>query len=79
MEVKEVIVLHQENPIGIDRTPYFSWKLSSGKQNVMQAAYQIRVQDSSGQEIWDSGRAESSQDSYILYEGKELKDRKSVV
>ena len=75
MEVKEVIVLHQENPIGIDRTPYFSWKLSSGKQNVMQAAYQIRVQDSSGQEIWDSGRAESSQDSYILYEGKELNSR----
>lgn len=75
MKVKEVMVLHSENPVGIDRKPYFSWKLYSRKENVMQTAYQIFVFDSAGAEVWNSGVVKSSQDSYILYGGIGLVSR----
>ena len=75
MMVKEVLVLHAENPIGIDRVPYFSWKLTSQKENVMQTAYQILVSDSKKNEVWNSGVVKSDRDAYVLYEGKPLKSK----
>lgn len=54
MEVKEIMVLHECNPIGIDQTPCFSWKIVSDKKNVFQTAYRICVSDSRGITVWDS-------------------------
>lgn len=75
MEVKEVRVLDEYNPIGIDRTPYFSWKIRSDRKGVFQTGYRISVTDSGGTEVWDSGMVDSDQDAFILYEGSQLVSR----
>ena len=57
MQVSEVKVLYMTNPLGIDRTPWFSWKLASEEENTLQEAYQIRVtEEESGRETWNSGK-----------------------
>lgn len=43
MEVSEVKVLYTENPLGIDRKPWFSWKLKSNTDSTRQTAYRITV------------------------------------
>lgn len=56
MELRELRTMRRENPIGIDCTPYFSWKITSSRQNVMQTAYQLKVYTQRGAFLWDSGR-----------------------
>ena len=75
MELYALKTLHSTEPLGIDQTPYFSWKLKSGEQNTMQTAYQIRVCEEDGALFWDSGRRESEADSFVSYEGKPLLSR----
>ena len=75
MEVKEIMVLHECNPIGIDQTPCFSWKIVSDKKNVFQTAYRICVSGSRGITVWDSNIVNSEQDAFILYEGSDLVSR----
>ncbi|MDR2921375.1 MAG: glycoside hydrolase family 78 protein [Tannerella sp.] len=72
-----------ENPEGIsEKTPRFSWKLTSDKQDVMQAAYQIKVAASEKelQEetnlLWSTGKIESDQSLFVTYEGKPLESGK---
>lgn len=44
LTVKKLTVEHMTNPIGLDVSePRFGWKLESGKKNVHQTAYQIRL------------------------------------
>ena len=44
LTVKNLTVEHMTNPIGLDVSePRFGWKLESGKKNVHQTAYQIRL------------------------------------
>lgn len=45
MQVSEMKVLYMENPLGIDRRPWFSWKMASEKEGTLQTAYQIRVSE----------------------------------
>ncbi|MDO4648803.1 MAG: hypothetical protein Q4B26_09140 [Eubacteriales bacterium] len=69
--IKDLRICYQENPIGLDELPRFSWKLTSDKQNVFQKAYQIQVV-CKGELIWNSGVVESDQSILIPYEGETL-------
>ena len=75
MELIRLRTLHQENPLGIDTNPTFSWALESDRSNVMQKSYRIRVSDRSGACVWDSGERESEENSFIPYEGEPLRSR----
>lgn len=74
MKVAEVKVLYTENPLGIDRVPWFSWKLASDKENTRQTAYRILVEEG-GRRVWDSRKVETADNLYIDYEGESLKSR----
>lgn len=71
MQLYDLKTLHMNQAFGIDQTPYFSWKMKSGKKNVVQAAYQIKVFEE-GSIVWDTGRTESRQQSFAEYEGLPL-------
>ena len=71
-----------ENPIGIDQTfPRLSWRLESDERGQFQTAYQIRVASSSEalaageDDLWDSGKVNSSETMHIVYDGKPLGSR----
>ena len=51
------------DPVGMDvQTPRFSWQLISGKKNLMQSAYEIRVTNKSGKSVvWSSGKQNTDQ------------------
>lgn len=53
--------------LGIEGTPYFSWKIASDTQNVLQTAYRIEIEG-----FWDTGRVESREQAFIEYRGKDL-------
>ncbi|MCR5023187.1 MAG: glycoside hydrolase family 78 protein, partial [Lachnospiraceae bacterium] len=63
---------HEENPISIDQTPYFSWKIKSEQENTMQTAYRIVLSASDNTVIWDSGKVESDKSAFVVYKGHEL-------
>ena len=53
MKLYDLKTLHMEQPV-IDKTPCFSWKISSSRPNVMQEKYRIIVK--SGEDfLWDTG------------------------
>lgn len=54
MKVYDLRTLKLTNPIGIEQTPTFSWKLSSDKTD-SQTAYRIIVK-SGGKTVWDSDK-----------------------
>ena len=66
-----------ERPACIDvEKPLFSWKLWSGRENVVQTAYRIRVAQNAngleGKEMWDSGKTESDTSTGVCYGGPPL-------
>ena len=72
LRISRLSALSRNNPIGIDEQPDFSWMLQSSEQNVVQKAYRIVVR-TDNTTVWDSGLIESSAQSFIPYEGDELK------
>lgn len=69
----------QINPLGIDiEAPAFSWHVQDLKYNAVQTAYQILVADSKALidsdqgNIWDSGKIESDQSIWNVYQGSPL-------
>lgn len=72
MKVYSLKTMHVEKPIGIDQTPYFSWKIESDESDVLQTAYQITVSLLDGAVVWDSGKVESDQSIFIVYDGDDL-------
>ncbi len=78
--VNNPLTENQKNPLGVDVTPRFSWQLVSGKRNVMQTAYEIRVSDAiatlSKGNIWSSGKINSDQSLFVPYGGKPLESGK---
>lgn len=73
---------YQQNPLGLDVQPRFSWQLDNPKDNnVMQTAYEIRVakNGSSLEEgkdlVWQTGKVESDQSLLIPYGGPAPKSR----
>jgi alpha-L-rhamnosidase len=84
-EVRELICEYLTNPIGIDvLQPRLSWKIVSDKKTLMQSAYQIRVADSpsnlnrKSKLLWETGKIDSDQSVYVVYEGTDLKSMQRV-
>lgn len=80
LEVHKLVCEYHNNPIGIDvDVPRLSWQLLSGKENVMQTAYEIRVANSLSalntktELLWDTGKINSDQSINIVYLGTPLK------
>ena len=72
-----------ENPLGIDRAaPQLSWQSDNTERNWTQAAYQVLVSSSLDRlragiaDVWDSGKAESTESVGIVYRGPALESRR---
>ncbi len=64
-----------DRPLGLGtRTPRFSWICDGG---ISQTAYRI-VAFRDGEEVWDTGRVESSQMTHVRYDGQTLGSRDRV-
>ena len=74
--IRDLRIEYRKDPLGIEGKPRFSWKLESGKQNVMHEAYQIQVA-SQGKLVWDSGCVKSDQSVLIPYGGETLQPMNS--
>lgn len=72
--IRDFRVSYRKNPIGLDETPVFSWKLVSEQRNVVQKAYQLQV-ICQGKMIWDTEQVVSEQSVLIPYGGKALTPR----
>ena len=68
MELSRLKVNNQYCPC-VDEMPYFSWGITSKKQNVMQKSYHITVTGAEGL-VWDSGVVESDASVFVEYKGK---------
>ncbi|MFS0776680.1 family 78 glycoside hydrolase catalytic domain [Neobacillus sp. 3P2-tot-E-2] len=72
MEIKDLRIEYQENPLGLDvKKPRISWKIASEEKNVLQTAYRIVVTKEE-EKVWDTGEADSSSSVLIEYAGPEL-------
>ncbi len=83
LSAQSLLVENKVNPIGIDViAPRFTWQLISGKRNVMQTAYEIRVSDNfrdllkNKNLIWGSGKVLSDSSVHVCYKGSELQSNK---
>ncbi len=74
MQVKELKILNMTNPLGIDIRPYFSWIMESNEPGTVQTAYSVLVK-SGGSVVWDTGKVESNNNSFVSYEGEALQSR----
>lgn len=74
MKLYALKTLHEEKPISIDQTPYFSWKIESMEADTMQTSYQVVVTLLSKEKktVWNSGKIESDQSVFVVYEGEKL-------
>jgi len=69
--LKDLKVSHRREPIGLDETPRFSWKIDSSANDVWQKGYRIQV-SAKGKIVWDSGLQEKDTQLYVPYEGEPL-------
>lgn len=83
LEIKNVQVEQQSNPIGIATAkPRFSWQIISGKRAVKQIAYEILVASSKAKlenntgDVWSSGKIISDDAILIPYKGKALQSNR---
>ncbi|MCU0388526.1 MAG: alpha-L-rhamnosidase N-terminal domain-containing protein, partial [Chitinophagaceae bacterium] len=67
------------NPLGIDHAqPRFGWKMHAGGYNQEQTAYQVIVASAeeklhiNAADIWNSGRVNSGQSTFVPFKGKAL-------
>ncbi|MDY5621961.1 MAG: family 78 glycoside hydrolase catalytic domain [Bacteroidales bacterium] len=83
--VKELQCEKLINPLAIDHTkPYLSWQLEAKDNGLCQSAYQILVatdEDLLTEEkadLWNSGKVESPESAWVLYQGNELASKEFV-
>lgn len=69
-----------ENPEGIDvLAPRLSWKLAGKERELKQTGYQVLVASSADKlaanegDLWDSGKVNSSESTWVQYKGERLK------
>ena len=65
----------QKHPaLGVRATPHFTWIVPpcAGASDQMQTAFQIIVTSIEGAQIWDSGKQESNESTYVAYGGPAL-------
>ena len=61
------------NPVGIDTmNPRFSWNIKAEKRGAGQKFYQIRVYDEKDACVWDTGKTESDERQYQIWERTEV-------
>ena len=80
-KVNELICEYHTNPLSIDiLKPRLSWQIISDEENVLQAAYEIRVTDQTpdGKLLWTSGKVNSDQSVNVVYDGPALKSMQRV-
>lgn len=78
IKLTDLLVEYRDTPIGIDEVkPRFSWKMSAAEntRGIYQTAYQVSVENESGEEVWNSGKVETNTSLNIEYEGAELSAR----
>lgn len=74
--VKELTCDYKVNPMGIDHLkPQLSWMLVSSDRNVLQSAYEIRVNEGK-RAVWKTGKVNSGQSVHIPYGGEALQSGK---
>jgi len=76
LRVADPRVEYRTNPINVfTAAPRFSWKIQSGRKNVLQTSYHIEVAEDSGFSlpIWDSGKVCSKESHLVAYNGDALK------
>ena len=66
---------YQDNPIGLDENPTFSWQMLSNRTGSSQNAYRIRIMDQKGNCCWDSGKVRTRRAVDIPYTGAKLQAR----
>ena len=76
-EITNLTVNYQQNPIGIENTPQFGWRMESDVEGQLQTAYRIVVAKTAKQleaqeYVWDSGKRTSGISVAIPYEGADL-------
>lgn len=83
--VKELQCEKLVNPLAIDQTkPYLSWQLETNENAVHQAAYQILAATDENllteekADLWNSGKVESLESAWVLYQGDELSSKSFV-
>ena len=83
LKVQNTLTEHLVNPVGIETVqPRFSWQLQSGKRNVLQTAYEIRVGSdatslsSTKDLVWNSGKVSSDSSVFVSYKGGPLQSGK---
>lgn len=80
-EIVQCTCNHQENPLGLDRTPRFGWKMRSDTRGDAQTAYRITVSTDArraqaGQgDVWDSGQTAGDGNVSVAYAGPPLQPR----
>ena len=73
LTVKDLKTENLNCPIGIDVSkPHFSWVLESDERGIVQVSYNIKVWDSNGGMLWDSGEVISKEQTGIEYDGSSL-------
>jgi alpha-L-rhamnosidase len=74
IEIVKLCTEYTETPVGIDVTePRFSWQMCAAKNGCYQTAYQLKVTNENGLEVWNSGKVSSDISLNIKYEGIALK------
>ena len=69
---------YRDRPLGLDvKTPRFSWQMiaSEGARGLSQQAYQLQVNDPSGQAIWTTDRIPGGQSALVPYAGPALQPK----
>ncbi len=73
VNIGRMLTENRVNPYGIDiAKPRFTWQFESGKRNVVQTAYELKV-TSGKSTVWSTGRVNSSQSVQVMYNGQALK------
>jgi len=72
LSIVDFTIEYRRNPLGLDEArPRFSWKLISGKKNVLQKAYRLSVY--CGETLmWDGGDIKSGSSVLVSYGGSAL-------
>ena len=79
MRVTDLRTNSLKEAIGIGGNPYFSWRFTSSRNNVVQTSYRITVMEEEGNQVWDSGSCFSRTQCFIPYEGSPLSSGKRYI
>ncbi|MEP6684089.1 MAG: family 78 glycoside hydrolase catalytic domain [Parafilimonas sp.] len=76
LKCEKLLTENLKNPIGIGVLhPEFSWQITSGKRNIMQTAYEIKLMLNK-QTVWSSGKVNADSSVHVAYKGDALQSNK---